>query len=150
MASQAKVFDRLGEQAADSRLKTQGTCPVLQGDSPDALRTELRKFHNYVNDARIKERVRVFKLARAHRKGLAQAEMELYVSRVFGGPEDFYKAVDAQSSGEWADHWKAYVARLKHTVGLDDTNELANATREYQKVTLPKNATLEDLSLIHI
>ena len=69
MDSQARVFDKIGEQAMDARLKTAGTCPTLKGNSPDELRVELKRFYTYVNDARISDRAKYFKLARGHCSG---------------------------------------------------------------------------------
>ena len=98
-----------------------------------------------MNDARIFDRAKFFKLIRANGEGAVQAEMELFVSQHYGTPEDFYKAVERNSADKWKEDWNRFISRIKHTIGLDDTNELAHATREYNRVTLAKNASVDDV-----
>ena len=38
----------------------------------------------------------------------------------------------------WSDHWDRFLKRLKFDTGLDDSEEINEAVRVYQRVTLDK------------
>ena len=44
LEGQTKVFEKLGEQAGDARMKTAGVPPELTASGADALRKELKWF----------------------------------------------------------------------------------------------------------
>ena len=87
LEGQTKVYDKLGEQAGDAGMKTVGVPPKLTASSADALRKELKLFYNYVNDARVKDRAKYFKIARANASGTFLAELDLYIANEIGKTE---------------------------------------------------------------
>ena len=126
-------------------MKTVGVAPKLTASGADALRKELKLFYNYVNDARVKDRAKYFKLARTNASGTFLAELDLDIASEIGKTEVFYKAVEEWPSEDWTPKWDEFLERIKHVVGLNDSCELGDATREYNRVQLGKGASVDDI-----
>ena len=80
----------------------------MKAESPEQLRTELKRFYIYVNDARIIERSRYFKLLMSHSGGAVEAELKSYITHLFGTLDAYYAAMDNVPSQEWKQHWDIF------------------------------------------
>ena len=72
-------------------------------------------------------------------------ELDCFIAQRIGKVEVFYQAVEKWPAEDSEPLWDAFLARVKHVVGLQDTSEMGDATREYGRVQLGKGATVDDI-----
>ena len=81
-----------------------------------------------MNEAKCVHRGKWFRSVRLLASGAFLTEFDSYLVQQFGTEAKYQDALDKDSEEEWHTRWSTFISRVKVSIGLDDSSEVADAS----------------------